>query len=260
MLEAMEDDAMSSDYDSDTADAGLLVFGGGGGGGGGCSRAIATAAATTAGGLVAAGGGGGGYGGGLWRPSSQPADPCYRCGKRVYPVERVDVGVLFHRRCFRCRVCGLQLTLRTFHWDQGSQGQDQGQGQSHGHGHGQGHCAPSGSFGSPPSAHGFPGQGGSGGGGGGSAGVKDGQGGDQGQSCSRTKKADVYCNVHVPRSVGHIDSESVGIKQALSAPRRGPNSCDQVSVCMYVCLSVGLSVCMHACVCVCVCVLSLIHI
>ena len=25
----------------------------------------------------------------------------------------------FHRRCFRCRVCGLQLTLRTFRWDQG---------------------------------------------------------------------------------------------------------------------------------------------
>lgn len=47
-----------------------------------------------------------------------PRDPCYRCEKTVYPVEKVDVGVLFHRRCFRCRVCGLQLTLRTFHWDQ----------------------------------------------------------------------------------------------------------------------------------------------
>jgi len=49
---------------------------------------------------------------------SLPKDPCYRCEKRVYPVERVDVGVLFHRRCFRCRVCGLQMTLKTFHWDQ----------------------------------------------------------------------------------------------------------------------------------------------
>ena len=29
------------------------------------------------------------------RPSSQ--DPCYRCQKRVYPVERIDVGVPFHR-------------------------------------------------------------------------------------------------------------------------------------------------------------------
>lgn len=47
-----------------------------------------------------------------------PRDPCYRCEKRVYPVEKVDVGVLFHRRCFRCRVCGLQMTLKTFHWDQ----------------------------------------------------------------------------------------------------------------------------------------------
>jgi len=26
-----------------------------------------------------------------------PTDPCYRCRKRVYPVERIDVGVLFHR-------------------------------------------------------------------------------------------------------------------------------------------------------------------
>ncbi|OWF35614.1 hillarin-like isoform X1 [Mizuhopecten yessoensis] len=49
---------------------------------------------------------------------SLPRDPCYRCEKRVYPVEKVDVGVLFHRRCFRCRVCGLQMTLKTFHWDQ----------------------------------------------------------------------------------------------------------------------------------------------
>lgn len=26
-----------------------------------------------------------------------PQDPCYRCKNRVYPVERIDVGVLFHR-------------------------------------------------------------------------------------------------------------------------------------------------------------------
>ena len=30
-------------------------------------------------------------------PRPQYQDPCYRCKKRVYPVERVDVGVLFHR-------------------------------------------------------------------------------------------------------------------------------------------------------------------
>ena len=52
--------------------------------------------------------------------SLQSRDPCHRCQKRVYPVEKIDVGVLFHRRCFRCRVCGLQLTLKTFHWDQGN--------------------------------------------------------------------------------------------------------------------------------------------
>ena len=50
--------------------------------------------------------------------SQKNKDLCYRCQKRVYPVERVDVGALFHRRCFRCRVCGLQLTLKTFHWEQ----------------------------------------------------------------------------------------------------------------------------------------------
>ncbi|KAL3856219.1 hypothetical protein ACJMK2_010996 [Sinanodonta woodiana] len=53
-----------------------------------------------------------------YEPRSQPLDPCYRCKNRVYPVERIDLGVLFHRRCFRCRTCGLQLTLRTFQWDQ----------------------------------------------------------------------------------------------------------------------------------------------
>lgn len=93
-----------------------------------------------------------------------PRDPCYRCQKRVYPVEKVDVGVLFHRRCFRCRICGLQLTLRTFHWDQENQVED------------------------------------------------------------------VYCNVHVPKLVGTIDQESLGIKSALKAPKRGTNANEQVSI------------------------------
>ncbi|XP_071093705.1 hillarin-like isoform X1 [Haliotis cracherodii] len=96
----------------------------------------------------------------------QPQDPCYRCEKRVYPVERVDVGVLFHRRCFRCRVCGLQLTLRTFHWDQENQ-------------------------------------------------------------------PDVYCNAHVPKHVAKIDKDSVGIKSALNAPKRGTNTSDQTRGSVY---------------------------
>ena len=52
-----------------------------------------------------------------WRRHSRWGDTCcHRCGKRVYPVERVDVGALFHRRCFRCRVCGLRLSLVSYHW------------------------------------------------------------------------------------------------------------------------------------------------
>ena len=39
---------------------------------------------------------------------------CHRCGKKVYPVERIDIGVLYHKGCFKCRVCSRQLTLRTF--------------------------------------------------------------------------------------------------------------------------------------------------
>ncbi|ESO98694.1 hypothetical protein LOTGIDRAFT_78799, partial [Lottia gigantea] len=86
---------------------------------------------------------------------------CYRCKKIVYPVERVNVGNLFHRRCFRCRTCGLQLTLRTFRWDQ----------ENH---------------------------------------------------------SDIYCHVHAPKHVGRIDHDSMGIKSALNAPKRGANISGQV--------------------------------
>ena len=37
-----------------------------------------------------------------------------RCGKKVYPVEKVDIGVLYHKGCFKCRVCDGQLSLKTF--------------------------------------------------------------------------------------------------------------------------------------------------
>lgn len=33
---------------------------------------------------------------------------------QVYPVEKVDVGVVYHRSCFKCRVCGRQLTIQSF--------------------------------------------------------------------------------------------------------------------------------------------------
>lgn len=42
-------------------------------------------------------------------------ESCNRCGKKVYQVERLDVGELYHRGCFKCLVCGIQLSLKTFH-------------------------------------------------------------------------------------------------------------------------------------------------
>ena len=42
------------------------------------------------------------------------SDMCHRCAKKVYPVEKLDIGVIYHRGCFKCRVCGMQLTLRNF--------------------------------------------------------------------------------------------------------------------------------------------------
>ena len=48
-----------------------------------------------------------------WQPVLQD-NACQRCGRRVYPLEKVDVGVLYHRSCFKCKVCGRQLTLKTF--------------------------------------------------------------------------------------------------------------------------------------------------
>ncbi|KAK3790825.1 hypothetical protein RRG08_038315 [Elysia crispata] len=121
MLEELMQDTQSSDNDSD--------YGGGGGVGGGAT-------------------------GGREDSHAMP-DVCHRCGGRVYPVERVDVGALFHRRCFRCKICGLQLSLRTFNWDQSN---------------------------NPP---------------------------------------DIYCQAHMPRHVGSIDSQAVGIKTAIGAPKRG---------------------------------------
>ena len=32
------------------------------------------------------------------------SDLCRRCGKKVYPMERIDIGDLYHRGCFKCQV------------------------------------------------------------------------------------------------------------------------------------------------------------
>jgi hypothetical protein len=31
-------------------------------------------------------------------------DTCHRCGKKVYPLERIDIGDVYHRGCFKCLV------------------------------------------------------------------------------------------------------------------------------------------------------------
>lgn len=45
-------------------------------------------------------------------------DPCLRCNKTVPPADdkRILVGSnkLFHKQCFRCRICGMPLTQQTF--------------------------------------------------------------------------------------------------------------------------------------------------
>ncbi|CAH1779952.1 unnamed protein product [Owenia fusiformis] len=55
-----------------------------------------------------------------WTPSNytQRQDKCHRCAKRVYPVEKVCIklGIVYHRQCFRCKVCGIQLTIKNFQW------------------------------------------------------------------------------------------------------------------------------------------------
>ena len=42
-----------------------------------------------------------------WRTPAvllEKSEMCIRCGKKVYPVEKVDVGGLYHRSCFKCKV------------------------------------------------------------------------------------------------------------------------------------------------------------
>lgn len=48
-------------------------------------------------------------------PHPDPKDPCFRCNRRVLPHDQVRVDVVFHKQCFRCRICGLLLTMQTFY-------------------------------------------------------------------------------------------------------------------------------------------------
>ena len=59
-----------------------------------------------------------------YRPDSQWKTPaassgdesCDRCGRKVYPVERVDIGVIYHRGCFRwVRYCRYMYNLTHIH-------------------------------------------------------------------------------------------------------------------------------------------------
>jgi len=49
---------------------------------------------------------------------------CLRCGKTVYPTDKIGPlkdFTFFHSGCFRCFVCGSKLTLRTYCHSQASQ-------------------------------------------------------------------------------------------------------------------------------------------
>ena len=49
-------------------------------------------------------------------PTPDAIDPCYRCNRRVVPKDQLKIdNLLFHKQCFRCRICGLPLTHKTFH-------------------------------------------------------------------------------------------------------------------------------------------------
>ncbi|KAH3889565.1 hillarin-like [Dreissena polymorpha] len=59
------------------------------------------------------------------KATPDPVDPCYRCYRRIWDKEQmVNVGVLYHKACFRCRICGLPLTMQTFHRNDANGSQD----------------------------------------------------------------------------------------------------------------------------------------
>jgi hypothetical protein len=92
---------------------------------------------------------------------------CLRCGKTVYPTDKIGPlkdFTFFHSGCFRCIVCNSKLTLKTYYNNQHSQ-----------------------------------------------------------------EDKEVYCSQHVPKTgPGHFDTESVGIKSAMNAPKSGPYVNEQI--------------------------------
>ena len=45
-----------------------------------------------------------------------PQDKCYRCMKKVYPMEKIGPvkDVVYHKGCFTCKTCGTKLNLKNF--------------------------------------------------------------------------------------------------------------------------------------------------
>ena len=59
------------------------------------------------------------------KPHPDPVDPCYRCYRRIWDKSQmINIGVLFHKACFRCRICGLPLTLQTYYRNDANGSQD----------------------------------------------------------------------------------------------------------------------------------------
>ena len=74
--------------------------------------------------------GGGGGSKAKERPVSQfgmpstASDICYFCGKRVYLMEKMSVnGIFFHRNCFKCSHCKMQLKVGGYALSKGEGGE-----------------------------------------------------------------------------------------------------------------------------------------
>jgi len=50
-----------------------------------------------------------------FRAATPPANPCARCGKNVYPMEKlVACNKIYHNACFKCKHCDGKLSLKGF--------------------------------------------------------------------------------------------------------------------------------------------------
>lgn len=52
----------------------------------------------------------------LQMQTKYPQDKCYKCMKRVYPMEKLGPvrGVVYHKGCFKCNTCNTTLHLKNF--------------------------------------------------------------------------------------------------------------------------------------------------